>query len=175
MFHFALITFQSDGPPSVEELKPRNLDSLLDKVVEQHVSEEVCFSGDAFHLQHFNLQGDSTKDEIAPKKKSRMCKVKEESSDSTDAQDSDVAGEKARRLAMPSIEWTDGCPPYDLELLKLTTTSASVRKESLCGVCEKPNELLHCVGPCLGHFHAACLGLSVVPTSTFKCDECSTG
>lgn len=92
-------------------------------------------------------------------------------------QDSDASseGRSGRRHLAPSIEWTDGEPPYDLELLKLTTSS-SLRKESLCSVCEKSGPpLMACCGPCQSSYHAACLGLTSPPNGEFKCDECTTG
>ncbi|XP_071947092.1 histone-lysine N-methyltransferase NSD2-like [Antedon mediterranea] len=56
-----------------------------------------------------------------------------------------------------------------------TTGAGASRKENVCQVCETPGELLLCEGSCCGAFHLDCIGLGVMPTGTFKCDECISG
>ena len=62
----------------------------------------------------------------------------------------------------------------DLEIFKLSS-HCSFKKEIICRICEQPGELISCEGPCLGHYHLACLGLPRAPSDAFKCDECTSG
>ena len=55
-------------------------------------------------------------------------------------------------------------------------SSAGPQKaEKICQICEEVGELLECTGPCLGFFHANCLGLKETAAENFRCDECTTG
>lgn len=63
---------------------------------------------------------------------------------------------------------------YELEIFKLTATGPQ-KKEYLCMICETAGDLIECEGPCQSYYHTDCLGLSVAPTGTFRCDECQTG
>lgn len=54
-------------------------------------------------------------------------------------------------------------------------SSGPQKAEKLCQICEKDGDLLDCTGPCLGTFHANCLGLKDTAAENFKCDECTTG
>ncbi|XP_033125490.1 histone-lysine N-methyltransferase NSD2-like [Anneissia japonica] len=58
---------------------------------------------------------------------------------------------------------------------KSSSGAGASRKENVCQVCERTGELLLCEGSCCGAFHLDCIGLSVMPTGTFKCDECISG
>ncbi|XP_071166810.1 histone-lysine N-methyltransferase NSD2-like isoform X1 [Mytilus edulis] len=62
----------------------------------------------------------------------------------------------------------------EFEILKLAS-SGPQKAEKICQICEKDGDLLDCTGPCLGTFHANCLGLKDTAAENFKCDECTTG
>lgn len=50
------------------------------------------------------------------------------------------------------------------------------RSEEVCHICEQSGDILiDCQGPCFGSYHLSCLGLTVSPVGSFRCDECSTG
>uniref|UniRef100_A0A8B9LPD7 Nuclear receptor binding SET domain protein 2 n=1 Tax=Astyanax mexicanus TaxID=7994 RepID=A0A8B9LPD7_ASTMX len=56
-----------------------------------------------------------------------------------------------------------------------TTKRASVKKESVCQVCEKTSEdLVTCEGHCFATYHLQCLGLDH-PTDKVLCTACRTG
>lgn len=69
--------------------------------------------------------------------------------------------------------------PTVFEIYRLTSTS-NVKKENICGMCEKGvgtnvdlGEIVPCNGPCSQHFHTACA--MVASKDTFKCHHCITG
>lgn len=77
------------------------------------------------------------------------------------------------KLAAPKPTGMENEEP-EFEILKLTT-SGPQKAEKICQICEKDSELVDCTGPCLGTFHANCLGLKDAAVENFKCDECTTG
>ena len=69
--------------------------------------------------------------------------------------------------------------PTTFEIFRLTANS-SIRKETVCSVCEKDTtsapqlgELVNCTGNCQSSFHSVCA--SVVQKDTFKCSACIAG
>lgn len=62
----------------------------------------------------------------------------------------------------------------DVEYDKLIAGGV-LKKESICGKCEMPFDLIECTGTCQQSFHLDCVGLLNHPKEGFKCEECTTG
>lgn len=81
-------------------------------------------------------------------------------------------GESKQHVRMKKVE-LEG-QEYVLEIFRLSE-GRGVKKEVVCQVCEKGDNVVVCCGPCLGGFHAKCLGLESAVEGMFKCKDCTAG
>ncbi len=82
----------------------------------------------------------------------------------------EVESKQQLRLKKVELEGQE----YVLEIFRLSE-GRGVKKDVVCQVCEKGEDVVVCSGPCLGGFHAKCLGLESAVEGTFKCKDCLAG
>ncbi|XP_007230968.2 histone-lysine N-methyltransferase NSD2 isoform X3 [Astyanax mexicanus] len=86
-----------------------------------------------------------------------------------------ASSKKRRQLELEALCEDRPDSPSDSTDETHTTKRASVKKESVCQVCEKTSEdLVTCEGHCFATYHLQCLGLDH-PTDKVLCTACRTG
>ena len=82
--------------------------------------------------------------------------------------------DKSSSEAMDSV--VSAIEPKSEEAYEGNSKLESSRAVKVCRVCDMPAECyVLCSGPCLGVFHATCIGTSADANELYRCAECTTG